>query len=433
MGLERMASQSDAYDSVLVFSDVHIGLPEGEIFGKDFEAFVDFVVSTSTFHVDSEEGGFQFDLPRAIILSGDFLDLWDGKISNLPDFIANFARVLAEKTNVFYLRGNHDYIIPDIPPKLIPVMKRFEICEYKVLEIGGKACFFMHGHQFMSAFGPLSLKFESYIDPYYTLMESFLSRFCRGNGANILKTVAVLFVVLGALLALDSWPSSTAFALWMSFGLFLPSALVSIWRLLQKSLWKGISLVLGEVISRFRGAVRGDTVEYLTTPSKPISRCFEQGKEGSVEARRSGFVCFGHTHIPEGPMPGTDKRLSDMMFLNTGSWMRPSSRLLQTVAEKARIYTRAYDKLDEFLVIPSLVVLAYLGLTILPVPALVLALALLVVESVVALGKSSYRRIPGHGVRSLAFIGKDTNDVWRSTLLYWDPKTGELSSSPVMT
>jgi UDP-2,3-diacylglucosamine pyrophosphatase LpxH len=433
MGLERMASQSDAYDSVLVFSDVHIGLPEGEIFGKDFEAFVDFVVSTSTFHVDSEEGGFQFDLPRAIVISGDFLDLWDGRISNLPDFIANSARVLTEKTDVFYLRGNHDYIVPDIVPKATPVMKRFEICEYKALKIGGKPCFFIHGHQFMSAFGSLNLKLESFVDPYYTLMEGFLSRLCRGKGTNILKILTALFVVIVALLALDSWPASTALALWMSFGLLLPSAVVCIWRLLQKSLWKGISLMLGEVINRFRGADRGDTIEYLTTPSKPISRWFEQGKEESVEARESGFVCFGHSHIPEGPMPGTDRRLSDMIFLNTGSWMRPSSRMLQAVAEKARIYTRAFDKVDEFLIIPFLVVLAYLGLAILQIPALVLALALMVAESVVALGKSSYRRIPGRGVRSLAFIGKDTNNVWRSILLYWDPETAQLSSSPVTT
>jgi UDP-2,3-diacylglucosamine pyrophosphatase LpxH len=421
--------------------------------------FVDFLASTSTFHVDSEESGFQFDFPRAIVLSGDFLDLWDGRISNMPDFIAKSARVLTEKADVFYLRGNHDYIAPKIEPKLLPVMKKFEICEsYKVLEIGGKPCFFIHGHQFMSAFGPWSLKLESFIDPYYTLMESFLSQLTRENGANTLKILTVLFVIVGALLGLGqpllvSWPTSTVLVLWVLFGLLLPSAFVTIWRLVQKSLWKGISLILGDVINPLRGAVRGDTIDDLTKPSKPIWRWFEREKEKPVEqARKCGFVCFGHTHIPEGPMtrpmpdpsrttrlmPGTDG-LSGVTFLNSGSWMCPPSGRWQNLADKAKKYTRGYDKVDEFLVIPFsiifvlLVVLAYLGLIMLPIPVLVLAIALLIVESVVALGKSSYPSIPGHGVRSLAFIGKDANGEWRSTLLYWDSERRQLSSSPVMT
>mgnify|MGYP001057386414 CR=1 FL=1 len=424
------------YDAAFVISDAHLGLPDDEIFREDLEGFIDFLASNSTVQVNSHDGSFQVKVPNAIVLLGDFLDLWDGRLSNLPAFSAHSARVLTEMADVFYLRGNHDYIIPNITPEATPSVNKFEICEYKVLELGGTSCFFIHGHQFMSAFGPASLKLESYVNPYYSMMESFFSRFSRGRGRQVLLSATALFLVLGMVLAigqpvLSKLPGQAMLALWILFGVLLPVGIVTIWRLTQKMLWKTLVMILGDKINILRGAVRGDTIEYLTAPSRPISRWFKGNREGSAEARMARYVCFGHTHIPEGPSPGKDKNLYDVKFLNTGSWVRPPSKRWRDYAEKIRIYTRPYDKIDEYLVIifAVLTTLSYLGFAISPL-LLLLGMALLLVEPVVVFGKSSFRRIPGVGLRSLAFIGKDVNGVWRAMPLCWDPGRRVLSSPP---
>lgn len=179
-------SQARLYRAALVISDTHIGLPEKQVFQEDFEDFVDYLASNQILNVKSEEGDFQIEVPKAIVLLGDFFDLWDGRYGKLPPFISNYARVFTEIADVFYLRGNHDYIIPNIEPRSMPNLKRFQILEYLVLELGGRACFFIHGHQFMSAFGSTSLRIESYVNPFYSILESFLSRFSFGHGREIL-------------------------------------------------------------------------------------------------------------------------------------------------------------------------------------------------------------------------------------------------------
>jgi hypothetical protein len=213
----------------------------------------------------------------------------------------------------------------------------------------------------------------------------------------------------------------------MFFGLLLPISVATCWRWAQKTIFKGIALVFGEMYNRIRGAARGDTIGYLTGHSRPIYTWFEDGKKGSSEAKNAGFVCFGHTHIPDGPARGTDEKLKGIKFLNTGSWMRPPSQTKQALANASRSYTEWYDKWDQWAVIAYLVAAG----AVLPSHLATLWVAvggaiLLVVETLVVVGKSSYRRLPGHGVRSLAFIGRDTSGTRREVLLYWDPRTNKL-------
>jgi UDP-2,3-diacylglucosamine pyrophosphatase LpxH len=466
---ERAPARLDAYDSVLVISDAHIGLSDDEVFGDDFKRFLKTVSSASTLDVVSTAGGFQFAFPGAIVLLGDFLDLWDGRISDMPSFLVESVRALTQKADVFYLRGNHDHIVPGILPQHPPAVNRFEIQDEKSLRIGGRTCYFLHGHQFMPAFGSLSLKIESIINPYYTLMQSFLSHPFR-KGPEVIWAVTVLFFLIsGALVfgqsALASWPTSIL-ALFILFGLLLPLALVTAWRLLQKSLWRGLTLIVGDAFNRLRGAHRGDDIDYLTKPTRPISRWFERNKERLFEAGRPELICFGHTHIPEGPKYGNDvfcyahagtyqapkpgdDRCSEVRFLNPGSWMLPPdrrnarrARWPKAMAGWAPVIKRStYEKLNLVLVmlltafLALSVVFAFRGSTSLLILFLPPAVALLVFEVFVALGKSSYRKIPERkvGVRSLAFIGQDTKGAWRETLLYWNQITGELSSDPLIT
>jgi UDP-2,3-diacylglucosamine pyrophosphatase LpxH len=391
-----MSTLPERYDSALVISDMHLGLPDCEIFREDFERFIDYVASTDTLRIDSGNGSFQIKVPQAILLLGDFLDLWDGSISRISTFSAQFARVLTEKANVFLLRGNHDYIIPDIEPQAMPGVRKFQICEYKVLDVGGKSCFFIHGHQFMSAFGSASLRIESYINPYHSMMESFFSRLSWGRGRQILLALTGLFAVL--LIVLFGGPSITGklhdqavLVLWMMLGLLLPLAIVNIWRLAQKTLWKLLVMIFGELMDSLRGAAAGDTIDYLTSPSRPISRWFAKHSEGSADARKSSLVCFGHTHIPEGPQPPKDQQLSGITFLNTGSWARPPSVRLRGYADKIRAYTRLYDRLDEYVVLlfPFVVALfAWLGFALSVLTFF--GAALFLAEVAVVLGKSSY-------------------------------------------
>ena len=429
-------SPSLRYDSVLVVSDTHIGLPDSQIFRKDFEEFVRYLSQATLIDVDSEEGDFQFELPRAIILLGDFLDLWDGQLSRLPAFSADFGRALTVLCDVLYLRGNHDYIIPDIHPTL-KGPHEFEICEDKFIEVGGRKFLFIHGHQFMSAFGPLSVKIESFINPFYTMVENFFSRLTKGRGREVLEFLTVLAIILGLINWLGQ-PILTRLSpvaklsVWILFGLLLPIADVSGWRVGQKTLYKMFTLIFGDLINSLRGATRGDTIEYLTSPSRPIFRWFQRDSKQSEEAKEAGFVIFGHTHIPEGPLPGNSPILHNVMFLNTGSWVRPPSQRSKDLSERLREFTRPVDRFDEWilLLLVGLNLVAYFTLRALPTPVLIADVFFLSFEVMVAVGKSSYRRLPQAGSRSLAFIGRDVSGTFRTTLLYWNPATKRLSTRP---
>ncbi len=409
--LEEDKHVPEKYDSLLIISDTHVGLPDKEIFREDFESFITFLATVANIQIEAAEGSFQIERPRAIILLGDFLDLWDGRLSELPSFSANFARLLTNIADVFYLRGNHDYIVPEIPAKFV-TSNKFEICEHKLMEVGGRKFFFIHGHQFMSAFGPISLRIESYMNPFYTMMEGFLSRFTKGHGKDVLGLLTVFWGVLCLFFlfgysSISSLSSQAIQSLWLIFGLLFPVGFVTAWRVGQKRLWKFFTMIFGEIIGFLRGAARGDTIEYLTSTSKPIARWFKSDQ--SEQAKQAGTVVFGHTHIPEGPMRGSSEPLRGIIFLNTGSWMRPPTRDKFDVSERARRYTRFFDRFDEYVLIllAAITSVAMLGVTILLLPILIADLVMVPFETLVLLGKSSHRRLPNAGLRSLAFIGKD--------------------------
>jgi len=419
-----------------------MGLRDKEIYGNDLENFFDFLASTETLTIDSDKGKLEAQVPKAIIVLGDFLDLWDGSLAKLPKFTTDYARPLTEKADLYYLRGNHDYLVPNIQPRTGFPRNKFEICEYKVLNIAGRSCFFIHGHQFSSWFGPLPLKIESYVNPYCTILEGFLSRLFWGHGRHILYALAVLFLGLCALFfssygtpILRSLTSEHILFLWMLIGLLVPAAIVTIWRFLQKALWKLLVLIFQDLIKSLTGAVRGDTIKYLTSRSRPISRWFSRGERGSDDARKAEFVCFGHTHIPEPPQCGEDESLREITFMNTGSWVRPSKGWAD-FASTIREYLRYYDWIDEYVVIGvvALIVLApliiwfYPRIAISPTLAMIFLALFALVEALVALGRSSYRRIPVDKVRSLVYIGKSPKEQWSAMLLYWDPQRRLLSS-----
>ena len=429
-------SQLEGYDAALVISDTHVGLPpEKEVFQDDLEDFIAYLAANPTIKIQSEEGDFAFERPRAIVLLGDFLDLWDGRPEVLPGFISDFGLTLTEIADVFYLRGNHDYVIPDIPSAFkLGDKNSFQICENLVLELGGRACFFIHGHQFMSAFGSTSLKIESYVNPYYSIIQSFFSRFTHDRGREIMLALTSAFLGILVIIGLGDF-SAVKFSIpiWLIFflGLLLPVGAVTAWRLVQKPLWRFIVRIFDDHLKFLRGSLRGDTIDYLTGDSKPITRWFTGHDRGQSEAKRAGFVCFGHTHIPEGPSQGIDESLKSITFLNTGSWVRPPPRQLQSYANKARGITRRFDKIDQWLLIVLIVAGIFLFKFAL-VPwglFLLVAIVALSVEIVVVFGKSSYNRLPSSGIRSLAFIGLDLEGTWRSKLLYWDSTRRALSTT----
>lgn len=416
-----------------------MGLPDRQVFREDFEEFIRFLASNQTLRVISRDGNLDVKIPGLVILLGDFVDLWDGDLSKLEAFLAQYARSLTENTTVFYLRGNHDYMIQDVNRAPFGHMSSFEISDYKVLRIAGRSWFFIHGHQFMSAFGHISLAFESLINPYYSIIEWFLSRVSGGRGKQLTTVLTVVTVLLGFLLAFE--PEQIGLVLrqanlyvwfWWIFGLLFGLGFVTAWRLFQKSVWKFLSMIFGETFDSIRGATRGDTIEYLTKASKPISRWFKESKLAK-EARGSGLVCFGHTHIPEGPQHGKDEGLKDIVFLNTGSWVKPPLQRLRRSAEIARKITRPYDGLDQYVYALSVLIVG-ISLTFPQWVSVYAAMALFTVSSLieifVVLGKSSYRRIEKTQVRSLAFIGKEIKSDPPAVLLYWDPRTEVLSTFP---
>jgi UDP-2,3-diacylglucosamine pyrophosphatase LpxH len=430
-----MEKQDREYESALVISDTHIGLPNSQVFHEDFEKFIRFLSSNKSLPMMLGNDRVDVKFPGLIILLGDFVDLWDGDLSKLHDFLAQYARSLTEKVNVFYLRGNYDYVIPNINPATFGGMNPFEICEYKVLRIAGKSCFFIHGHQFMSAFGRFSLAFESFINPYYSIVQWFFSRLASGHGKQVTIILTGFAITLALLLTLGRqllapMPGGTDFYLSIVLGVLLVVGFVTLWRLFQKSVWKAVTMIFGEKWNSIRGAVRGDTIEYLTARSRPISRWFEKATL-SKEARESGLVCFGHTHIPEGPMKGQDE-LKDIMFVNTGSWVKPPQQDLRRAAEIARRITRPYDVLDEYVFILSVLVASFLFFTqrVSVYLAITIIIILSALEIVVVLGKSSYRRIERSRVRSLAYIGKEVKADPPVTLLYWDPRDEVLTIVP---
>lgn len=82
---------------IIVVSDVHIGSPSFKSHGS-FLLFLNYVES----------------IKAQLILNGDIVDLWYKRVSEFTDVeneIVEKILSLAEKTNVVYVIGNHDYAV----------------------------------------------------------------------------------------------------------------------------------------------------------------------------------------------------------------------------------------------------------------------------------------------------------------------------------
>ncbi len=114
---------------LVVISDVHLGA-----FGCHADELLHYLRSIR---------------PRTLILNGDIIDIWQFRKQYFPKshlmVLKYFTGLIAKKTKVIYITGNHD--------ELLRKFTKFELGSFKlvnklVLELDGKKAWFFHGDVF---------------------------------------------------------------------------------------------------------------------------------------------------------------------------------------------------------------------------------------------------------------------------------------------
>ena len=87
--------------------------------------------------------------PKALVLNGDIIDIWQFKKSYFPNshmkVLKQITHLLSKKTKVYYITGNHDEMLR----KFVGFkLGGFEIVNKVVLELDGKKAWFFHGDIF---------------------------------------------------------------------------------------------------------------------------------------------------------------------------------------------------------------------------------------------------------------------------------------------
>ena len=160
--------------SIIVVSDLHLGLSHGDEVSKEFLLFLNFiadlrpkgdVVSPPTVEVEGKHR--ELFAPEKIILLGDIIDLWSPRKNNrafvLSDSYPVIRKLLTLPCEKIYVTGNHDNEINEVAG-IVPDEKCPEITivdrhypegigpagqkKYPGFRAGKHNYYFLHGQQF---------------------------------------------------------------------------------------------------------------------------------------------------------------------------------------------------------------------------------------------------------------------------------------------
>jgi UDP-2,3-diacylglucosamine pyrophosphatase LpxH len=151
---------------IIALSDIHLGYEKSN--SKDFNNFIDSKL---------------LDLGNSdhLVLLGDIVDFWRSsniKVIQEHENILDKIYNLQNQTNVYFVRGNHDYSLMNYV-KLSGDKPIFKVSDKLILSEGNVNYFFIHGHQLEALnLEPLTLKeYELICEILCDRTEDFLGSF----------------------------------------------------------------------------------------------------------------------------------------------------------------------------------------------------------------------------------------------------------------
>ena len=311
--------------SVIVVSDLHLGLEKREQASADFSDFLEFLKRLVPGGTGGDPEVMVNDKPKKllapakIILLGDIVDLWSPRDNNRASVFADsypiIQSLLAFPAEIVYVAGNHDDEITEIegsfpvssPGKLTIIKRHYPdsppgrdgIKKHCGIPIGNHRYFFMHGQQFDLLFNVAGLlqNYPGWVAKNYSLFREhpgFKGLFWALFGLSI-----VYLVLANIILMITTILNGVMYFL---LGLSMIIVLFSIEPTTFRSFWDRISL---------RKNTKTETIETI------IEAGFWKKEAG--DNILADVVVFGHTHIAD---DSKDRYLQihHKRFINSGSW-----------------------------------------------------------------------------------------------------------------
>jgi len=311
--------------SVIVVSDMHLGLKNREQVSTDFSDFLAFIrllvpgsgtAGSPSVMVDGKPK--ELLAPAKIILLGDIIDLWSPRGNNRASVLADSYPIIqslfALPTEIVYIAGNHDNEIAEIegsfpvsaPGKLTIIKRHYPdsppgrngIKQHSGIPIGDHRYFFMHGQQFDLLFNAAGLlqDYPGWVAKNYSLFKE-LPRIKWFFWA--LFGFSLLYVLANIILKITTLFDGLVYIL---LGLSVVIVLFSIEPTAFRAFWDKISL---------RKNTKTETIESI------IETGFWKTEAG--DNILADIVVFGHTHIAD---DSKDRYLQmhHKRFINSGSW-----------------------------------------------------------------------------------------------------------------
>jgi UDP-2,3-diacylglucosamine pyrophosphatase LpxH len=339
--------------SVLVISDTHFGADgcSKEAFGRFLDWLADWMNASTTGGATSDKASqvkedtlekgegqkTEPEPPELVILLGDFLEYWDprgdDRTQPLRDSFQIFDKLFNLPCKKVYVIGNHDHEMVEygsisalrahgrakpssgvypctnatqfvIARDHYPNLPSNRTDEW--LRIGDRYYYFLHGHQLDKWFKAVGeLKFvPGWMSQFASAYRSINPWFGR-----IFSVILFLTVAAGVGSALGLWAAPLGILLLLTVASIWVAA-PWLWVKLQRPVWKWI-------------ARRGVVPKFVDV--ERVARDYFRPDKLKTRART---LVFGHTHYP-GCWRDKDGSLKGWTFVNSGSWLKPSSDILR--------------------------------------------------------------------------------------------------------
>jgi UDP-2,3-diacylglucosamine pyrophosphatase LpxH len=318
--------------SVIIVSDLHLGLEGQEEVGTDFSDLLRFLCTPGTKGEREGHPAISIDgkirrlrMPDRIILLGDIVDMWsprkDTYSSVLEDSFSLILSLLEFPAKIIYVAGNHDEEMAEIrgsfPQDIEPWVK---ICkdhypdtaiksndekQYTGLLIGNFRYFFMHGQQFDLMFKTAGL-LQNY--PGWVAKNYMLFRDHPGLkwGLRFLSIVLIGYLLAASFI----WKITPPFegTAYFILGLMLIIVLFTLEPTSIRAAWDFVT-------------------RRVKTKTASIETILEEGFWIPDAGKNilADVVVFGHTHVADDSKDRYRQRFHKR-FINTGAWGKTKTR-----------------------------------------------------------------------------------------------------------
>jgi predicted phosphodiesterase len=311
--------------SVIVVSDLHLGLEGQQNVNKDFSDFLEYLGKLKPKGAPGEHLTVSIDgkmrelyAPDKFVLLGDIVDLWSPRnnsySSALEDSFPLISSLLGFPAKIVYVAGNHDEEIAEIKgcfPKGSPTRVKINQDHYPDnppdkkgnnqctgIKIGDLRYFFLHGQQFDMMFNTAGIlqDYPGWVSKNYML---FREHPVLKWGCRLLCGVSFVYILASII-----WSLTLPFeeAAYFILGLTLIITLFTIEPTSFRALW--------DFLNR-RIKAKTATIETI------IEEGFWKPEAGNNLL--ADVVVFGHTHVAD---DSKDRYLSEYhkRFINSGAW-----------------------------------------------------------------------------------------------------------------